>query len=72
MISMAVKCEECNAERGAANHWLELRHAKSAPYFLKWGPRSLRKGTKHVCGQKCAHLILDRHLASLRGDTPSE
>ena len=67
MISQSIRCEECNAERGIANHWLELRHSKQgAPYFLEWSRAAEKPGSKHVCGQTCAHLILDRHLAALR------
>ena len=65
-IGTSIKCEECNAERGLANHWLELRHAKGAPYFLEWSKAAEKPGSKHVCGESCAHKILGSHLAALR------
>ena len=66
-IGTSIKCEECNAERGSANHWLELRHSRQgAPYFLEWTKAATRDGSKHVCGESCAHLILGKHLAALR------
>ena len=67
MIAQSIRCEECNAERGSANHWLELRHSKQgAPYFLEWSKAATKPGSKHVCGESCAHSILGKHLAALR------
>jgi len=66
VIELSVKCEECSAERGLANHWLELRHAKGAPYFLEWSKAAEKPGSKHVCGEDCAHRIVGRYLTTLR------
>ena len=67
MIGQSVTCEECGAVRGIGNHWFELRRTPSgAPYFREWTYEAEQPGTEHVCGEKCAHLVLNRHLASLR------
>lgn len=66
MIELSVKCEECNAERGEGNHWLELRYIHGAPYFLEWSVEAEQPGSHHVCSEKCAISIQSRHLAALR------
>ena len=67
MIGQAITCEECGSVRGEGNHWLELRRTTSAaPYFREWTPEAEQPGTEHICGEACAHLVLSRHLASLR------
>ena len=74
MIELTIKGNECGAKRGEGNHWLELRWLRDAPYFLGWSPDSLQPGTEHICGEKCAHAILSKHLTALRDKTkkPSE
>ena len=70
MISQSIECEECKSERGCGNHWLELRHSRQgAPYFLEWSKASEKPGSKHVCGEDCAHRVLGKHLAALRDKT---
>ena len=67
MIYQSIKCEECRVERGEGNHWFELRRTPSgAPYFREWTFEAELPDASHVCGEKCAHLVLNRHLASLR------
>lgn len=67
MIGQSIKCEECQIERGEANHWFELRRTTSgAPYFREWTLDAEQPGTEHVCGESCAHKILGKHLTALR------
>ncbi len=67
MIASSVTCEECGAVRGPGNHWLELRRTPSgAPYFREWTYEAEQPGTEHICGEDCAHLVLSKHLTSLR------
>ena len=67
MIGVSYRCEECNRERDLANHWLELRHTPSgAPYFREWTFEAELQEAKHVCSEKCAHVILSKHLSVLR------
>ena len=66
MISQSVTCEQCGAQRGPSNHWLELRYIRGAPYLLKWSRAAEKPGSKHICGAGCAHLVLDKHLAALQ------
>ena len=67
MIGVSYRCEECYRERGPANHWLELRHTPSgAPYFREWTFEAELPEAKHVCSEKCAHVILSKYLTELR------
>jgi hypothetical protein len=66
MIEPTIKCEQCEAPRGEGNHWLELRYMRGAPYFLAWSRAATRKGSRHVCSENCAHVLLSQHLAALR------
>ena len=67
MITTTYQCEQCAVEKGEGNKWLELRHTPSgAPYFREWTFEAELPDASHVCGEKCAHLVLNRHLASLR------
>ena len=65
MIETTIKCERCGHPRLEGNHWLELRFLKGVPYFLPWSKQAERRGRSHVCGSKCAHIILDKYLAGL-------
>ena len=67
MIGVSYRCEECNTERGEGNHWFELRRTPSgAPYFREWTFEAEQPGTEHICGEKCAHSVLGKHLTALR------
>ena len=70
MIEQSIKCEECGAERGQANHWFELRRTPGgSPYFLEWTFEALQPETEHICGETCAHLVLSKFLTALRERT---
>ena len=67
MIKSTYKCEECLNEKGEGNGWLELRHTPSgAPYSREWTFEAELQEAKHVCSEKCAHVILSKHLSVLR------
>ena len=67
VISQSIKCDECGAERGSANHWFELRRSRNgSPYFEAWSLEAEKPGTEHICGEKCAHSVLGNFLAALR------
>jgi hypothetical protein len=75
LIGLTVSCEQCGANKGEGNRWLELRHtAQKAPYFLAWSRSAEKPGSKHICSENCAHLVLNAHLAALREQAkkPSE
>jgi hypothetical protein len=61
-----VTCDVCGAERKEVNHWFVLAFSPEhgsvsvfpwdrATYYIKDG--------KHVCGQACAHKLLDEFLS---------
>jgi hypothetical protein len=60
VIVATVRCEICGAERREANHWRLARINSGGLHF----PLKRRDGDKDVCGQACAHILLDRWLAA--------
>lgn len=65
MKVLRIICDECGAEKGATNHWRMVIGGTSYIEFTPWNdandthPRVL-----HVCGQKCAHAVLDRWMST--------
>ena len=68
MIEQKITCDVCGVERKAVNHWYLVR-ANGSGFHL---PTQRKTGDKDVCGQSCAHKMLDRWLAtrSLDKETP--
>lgn len=68
-------CDVCGAVRGEANHWfiLGLNDGEESSSIAVWpfDIDELYEGQRHVCGQKCAHALLDRWLTT-GGLTPIE
>ena len=60
MIDETTKCDVCGVQRKEVNHWYLVRANRSGLHF----PRKRALGDKDVCGQACAHLLLDRWLAT--------
>lgn len=54
-------CDVCGAERRDTNHWFEFyNNGEDAGIRIFAGNERL----KQVCGQKCAHIMLDRWLST--------
>jgi len=60
VIDETTKCDVCGVQRKEVNHWYLVRANRSGLHF----PRKRALGDKDVCGQACAHLLLDRWLAT--------
>jgi len=60
MIREAISCDVCGAEKKVANHWFKVRETKAGLIFA---PASSKVG-EDVCGQVCAHRMLDEWLSS--------
>jgi hypothetical protein len=62
-------CDVCGAERKEANHWFlaESSPVSTSINFLEWdysdGIHRDISGVKHICGQVCAHKLLDEFLS---------
>jgi hypothetical protein len=61
-------CSVCGAERKDANHWFVLTETKAGFHLQSW-EWAVREemldeeGTEHLCGQVCAHKLLDRFMS---------
>jgi hypothetical protein len=68
MIRKSYDCEVCGAERKQANHWFVFTRTATGIEFHTW-KWAVQKGVLdcepfgHLCGQECAHKLLDDFLA---------
>lgn len=65
-------CDVCGEERKEANHWfVSLRVTACAASivpqitFYRWPNLADLSGTKHLCGQVCAHKLLDEFMGEV-------
>ena len=54
-------CDICGAVRGETNHWFEVDRSGT---LLVFGPFVGLRELTQVCGQGCAHKLLDQFMAS--------
>lgn len=64
-------CSYCGVERKDANHWFVLLTTHTGFYLQTWEwavqkHQLNRDGTEHVCGQACAHKLLDQFMAGAK------
>ena len=59
-------CSMCGAERKEANHWFAAMRSKTGLGFYCWRDANAAfledENTLHLCGQQCAHKLLDEFL----------
>lgn len=60
MERRSVACDVCGAEKKEVNHWFKVRQTEVGLIFS--APSS--KTGKDVCGQACAHKLLDRWMST--------
>lgn len=64
MIRQAISCDICGAEMLNANHWFVAREQGAELRISAWDGRNrLRSSTRHLCGQKCLHKLVDDFMA---------
>lgn len=70
-IKRIYACSCCGVERKDANHWFVLVETHAGFHLQTWDwavaeHRLDEDGTEHVCGQACAHKLLDRFMAGAK------
>jgi hypothetical protein len=66
MIQQVITCDICGSQKRQANHWF-IACAESGELRIRgWDSAHLRPiGTKHVCGETCAHKLVSQFLMTL-------
>lgn len=64
-------CDVCGAVRGETNHWFVGGTEDSNLQIWPFDSDPLYGGQQHLCGQKCAHAMLDRWLTTGSITAPS-
>ncbi len=67
MIETKIQCDICGVERKEVNHWHLARLTSSGLHF----PKTRKIGDKDLCGQVCAHKLLDRYLSTGSIEAPN-
>jgi hypothetical protein len=62
MLKQIVTCDVCGAIRKDANHWFCYSASPGQVTFWTWG-EEIAARFDHVCGQVCAHKLLDEFLS---------
>jgi hypothetical protein len=65
--AITYNCDICGAQRKEANHWFAVYPAGEGITFLDWKRAMLSGrldiiGVSFICGQACAHKLLDQFL----------
>lgn len=64
MIRQAISCDICGAEMLNANHWFVARELGAELRISAWdGRKRPRSATRHICGHKCLHKLVDDFTA---------
>ncbi len=69
-IKTVAVCSQCETERREANHWFVYMRREDALEFYHWewlgrhASKAVPAGSElgHLCGQQCAHKLLDQFL----------
>ena len=62
-IETKIICDVCGAVRGETNHWFSIYTYPATDGVLMIRQFATDR-PEHVCGQQCAHALLDRWLAT--------
>lgn len=76
-VGRKYNCNICGVERKEANHWFVATKDRGRFSIEAWdvAERENRLDNEdaiHLCGQVCAHKLLDRFLAETAGAATSE
>jgi hypothetical protein len=65
VIRQAISCDICGTEKRQTNHWFVAYEQASELRVSGWASRQRRRaGSKHLCGQKCLHKLIDDFIAN--------
>lgn len=64
------KCKQCGVAKTVNNHWYVLEQTNVGFHLYMWGwavreDRLDDEAIEYLCGQACAHQLLDQFLASV-------
>jgi hypothetical protein len=67
--AITYNCDICGAQRKEANHWFVAVTSSARVLFTTWtsaerNDRFDSDNVKYLCGQSCAHKLLDQFLQS--------
>jgi hypothetical protein len=73
MIEKSYKCDVCGVEKKVANHWFIAEMTNVGIHFhtWEWAVRECQldeERVRHLCGQACAHKMLDEFLGKRCGN----
>ncbi|MGA3034586.1 MAG: hypothetical protein ABSD70_14950 [Terracidiphilus sp.] len=64
MIRQAITCDICGIDKRQTNHWFVAYEQAGELRVSGWTSRHrLRADSKHLCGQKCLHKLVDDFIA---------
>jgi hypothetical protein len=64
VIRQAISCDICGAEKRQTNHWFVAYEQGEELRLCGWSSRQRKRpGSKHLCGQKCLHKLVDDYMA---------
>ena len=64
MIRQAITCDMCGIDKRQTNHWFVAYEQAGELRVNDWTSRHrLRADSKHLCGQKCLHKLVDDFMA---------
>jgi hypothetical protein len=63
VIQQVITCDICGSQKRQANHWFVVREESGELHISGWNsPHLLSPGTKHLCGETCAHKLISQVL----------
>ena len=70
-------CDICGTERKEANHWFVASSGEDSLHFVTWAKAESdnvlnAESAVHLCGQVCAHKLLDRFLTETSSAQPAQ
>ena len=66
MIQQVITCDICGSQKRQTNHWFVARVEAGELRINGWNSvHHFPPGTKHLCGETCAHKLISHFLMTL-------
>ena len=66
MIQQVITCDFCGSQKRQTNHWFVAYEESGELRISGWNSHYLLSaGTKHLCGETCAHKLISHFLMRL-------